>query len=133
MSLAPSTSPRPQSRPTAVRQDPSRGDRNETNAVQKPLSFDIECSGLKPNTKHDFYYQDEKYTEYCRSTMPDLNVGSSTLQTDSTGTVKFKFQLPAKVAINGSVTTVLVAAGDKIFELRAVNSSAKIKVPFKDF
>lgn len=141
-SLAPSTSQRPQARPSSVtRPDPSRGDRSDRNGnrngslntVQKPLSFDIECSGLKPNTKHNFYYQNEDYTSYCKSSMQDLNIGTSTLQTDSSGSIKFKFQLTAKFQTEGSYTSLLIDAGDKIFELRAVNSSAKIKVPFKDY
>lgn len=137
-SLAPSTSQRPQARPSSfTRPDPSRGDRSDRNGsvnhVQKPLSFDIECSGLKPNTKHNFYYQNEDYTSYCKSSMQDLNIGTSTLQTDSSGSIKFKFQLPARFQIDGPSVLLLIDSGDKIFELRAVNSSAKIKVPFKDY
>lgn len=133
-SLAPTTSLRPQPRPSAISTTSYRSDSNgRVSIIQKPLSFDIECSGLKPNTKHDFYYQNEKYTDYCKSTMQDLNVGSSVLQTDSTGTVRFKFQLPVKFVIDNSVTSISIEAGDKLFELRAVNSSAKVKVPFKNF
>ena len=103
------------------------------NSALKPLSFDIECTGLKPNTKHDFYYQNEKSTSYCKSLMNDNNVGSSTLQSDASGVLKFKFQLPVKMKTSGSTTQIFEAAGDKLFEVRAVNSSARKLVPFKDF
>lgn len=110
-----------------------RGEGGGSASSLKPLSFEIECTGLKPNTKHDFYYQNEKSTSYCRSLMEDDNVGSSTLQSDSSGKLKFKFQLPVKMKTSGSVTQIFEPAGDKLFEVRAVNSSARKLVPFKDF
>jgi hypothetical protein len=103
----------------------------------KPLDFIIECSGLKPNTKHDFYYKNTKITDDCRSLMDGQLISSQNLISDSNGKLKFKYQLKVNTIsrIGGGVTSVSIQEppGDALFEVRGENSSAKTLVQFKDF
>lgn len=103
----------------------------------KPLNFVIECSGLKPNTKHDFYYKNTKITDDCRSLMDGQKIGSNELISNSRGKLKFKFQLKVKSVVTnlGTVKNVSLQepAGDALFEVRGENSRAKALVQFKDF
>lgn len=103
----------------------------------KPLNFEVSCSGLKPNTKHDFYYKNNKLTDECRSLMPGQNVGTTTLISDASGKLQFKFQLAVRAISSKSraSTTVNIQEppGDALFEVRGENSSARALVQFKDF
>lgn len=106
----------------------------------KPKDQVFECigRGLKPNTVHKFYYENVDRTKDCRqlgtndrSTADDGRLGGP-LKTDSSGYVRFYFYFTAAVeqevdALN-KVRYNLI--GDKVFELRAVDSTAKKVVPF---
>lgn len=103
----------------------------------KPLNFEIQCTGLKPNTKHDFYYKNTKITEDCRSLMPGQQIGSNELISDNRGKLHFKFQLKVNSVVTnlGSVKNVALQEppGDALFEVRGENSTARTLVQFKDF
>lgn len=104
----------------------------------KPLDFVIECSGLKPNTRHDFYYKNTKITDDCRSLMDGQKISSNELISDSSGKLKFKFQLKVKSVVTNvgagiKSVSLQEPAGDALFEIRGENSSAKALVQFKDF
>jgi hypothetical protein len=106
----------------------------------KPKDQVFECigRGLKPDTVHKFYYENVDRTKDCRqlgtnnrSTSDDGRLGGP-LKTDANGYVRFYFYFTAAVekevdALN-KVRYNLI--GDKVFELRAVDSTAKKVVPF---
>lgn len=114
-----------------------------TRVETKALNFTISCKGLKPNTVHDFYYKNNKATENCRSTMPDLNIGSTKLVSDSSGKLTFSFQLKVNATIKKrkflifslgrDIVTLQEPPGDALFEVRAQNSVARSLVQFKNF
>lgn len=105
----------------------------------KPKDQVFECigRGLKPNTIHKFYYENVDRTKDCRQCPENLKeaLGSigGPLKTDENGYIRFKFYFTAFVeeqvdALN-KVNYNLI--GDKMFELRAVDSVAKKIVPFQ--
>lgn len=108
--------------------------------LSQPKDQVFECigRGLKPNTIHKFYYENVDRTEDCRqlgssaaSTGIKGKLGGP-LITDESGYVRFNFHFTAAVekevdALN-KVNYNLI--GDKLFELRAVDSTAKKIVPF---
>lgn len=105
----------------------------------KDQVFECIGRGLKPNTIHKFYYENVDRTVDCKqlgsnnaSTSDDGKLGGP-LTTDKNGYVRFNFYFTAAVeqqvdALN-KVNYSLV--GDKVFELRAVDSTAKKIVPFE--
>ncbi len=100
----------------------------------KPLNFTIECSGLKPNTQHRFYYKNKDYTENCRSLMTGQDISSTKLISDSFGKLNLKFQLVVNTTKTGKdIVNLQEPAGDALFELRAENSIARSLVKFKNF
>jgi hypothetical protein len=113
---------------------------NNNNNQPKPKDQVFECigRGLKPDTVHKFYYENVDRTKDCRqlgtnnnSTRDDGRLGGP-LKTDASGYVRFYFYFTAAVekevdALN-KVRYNLI--GDKVFELRAVDSTAKKVVPF---
>jgi hypothetical protein len=113
------------------------------NIQTKPLSFEVSCSGLKPKTKHDFYYKNKKMINECKSLMPGPDISSTTLVSDEKGNLKFRFQMEVKYTIKRKsfliffnrrkYLTLEEPPGDALFEVRAQNSSAKSLVQFKDF
>jgi hypothetical protein len=112
------------------------------NIQTKPLSFEVSCSGLKPKTKHDFYYKNKKMINECKSLMPGPDISSTTLVSDEKGNLKFRFQMEVKYTIKKKrfliffkkkYLTLEEPPGDALFEVRAQNSSAKSLVQFKDF
>lgn len=112
--------------------------KKEPPPIPKDQVFICTGRGLKPNTIHKFFYENVDRTKDCRqlgsndkSTKDDGKIGGP-LKTDDEGTVRFKFHFTAAVekevdALN-KVNYSLV--GDKMFELRAVDSTAKKIVPF---
>lgn len=104
----------------------------------KDQVFECIGRGLKPNTDHKFFYENVDRTQDCKqlgsnnaSTTDDGKLGGP-LITDKNGYVRFNFYFTAAVeqqvdALN-KVNYSLV--GDKKFELRAVDSTAKKIVPF---
>lgn len=117
------------------------GDRNQNNNTQsraKDQVFECIGRGLKPNTIHKFYYENVDRTKDCtqlgtnnRSTSDDGRLGGP-LKTDASGYIRFKFYFTASVekevdALNKVNYNLL---GNKVFELRAVDSTAKKVVPF---
>jgi hypothetical protein len=106
--------------------------------IPKDQRFECVGKGLKPNTIHKFFYENVDRTKDCKqlgsndqSLRDDGKIGGP-LKTDENGYIRFRFHFTAAVekevdALN-SVNYNLV--GDKLFELRAVDSTAKKVVPF---
>jgi hypothetical protein len=96
----------------------------------KPIHFEVSCTGLKPDTVHQFFYEGIDVTKYC-SQVGDIF--SQTLKTDSAGTIKFNFNFTTNVEkyVDGLNKVGYELAGDKKFELRATGSSASKIIPFK--
>ena len=107
----------------------------------RPTDQSFECigRGLKPNTIHTFFYENVDRTKDCYQISSNAtSVGiqgklGGPLKTNSDGYIKFNFHFTASVeqevdALN-KVNYNLI--GDKMFELRAVDSTAKKVVPFQ--
>jgi hypothetical protein len=97
----------------------------------KPVHFRVSCTGLKPDTVHQFYYEGIDVTQYC--TAVGAASGSTTLKTDNTGSITFDFNFTTNVEkyVDGLNKVGYDLAGDKKFELRATGSSASKIIPFK--
>lgn len=111
-----------------------------TPPVPKPKDQVFVCvgKGLKPNTIHKFFYENVDRTKDCKqlgskdySTADDGKLGGP-LKTDASGYVRFKFHFTASVEkeVDALNTVNYNLVGDKLFELRAVDSTAKKIVPF---
>jgi hypothetical protein len=107
--------------------------------VPKEQVFRCVGHGLKPNTIHQFFYENVDRTKDCRqmdtnrsSRDPSRGRLGGPLTTDSTGRVEFNFYFTASVEreVDKLNSTSYNLAGDKVFELRAVDSTAKKIVPF---
>jgi hypothetical protein len=107
--------------------------------VPKEQVFKCTGRGLKPNTRHQFFYENIDRTKDCRqlnttrtSTSPIIGRLGGPLITDSSGYVEFNFYFTAAVEqeVDRLNKTNYNLVGDKLFELRAVDSSAKKIVPF---
>jgi hypothetical protein len=97
----------------------------------KPIHFTITCTGLKPDTVHQFYYEGIDVTQYC--TAVGAANGSTVLKTDNTGSITLDFNFTTNVEkyVDGLNKVGYDLAGDKKFELRATGSSASKIIPFK--
>lgn len=132
-------------------------DRNSSSSSKKyaaPKDQVFECigRGLKPNTVHKFYYENVDRTKDCKQlgaigssgifnsflsffgTSDNGRLGGP-LRTDENGYIRFNFYFTAAVeqqvdALNKVGYNLI---GDKVFELRAVDSTAKKVVPFTSY
>lgn len=114
-------------------------------------AFTMNCTGLKPNTKHEFFYKNVNKTSDCKSLMDTSDVGTSTLISDSAGNLNFKFYKALNVTsgpqfgatgdndsnnfspVKSTNYYINEPVGNALLEVRAENSSAKATVEFKDF
>jgi hypothetical protein len=97
----------------------------------KPIHFTVTCTGLKPDTVHQFYYEGIDVTQYCKAV--GAASGSTTLKTGNSGSITFDFNFTTNVEkyVDGLNKVGYDLAGDKKFELRATGSSASKIIPFK--
>lgn len=100
-------------------------------------SFTVKCFGLKPNTVHNFFYEGVDFGKSCLPVYPKptnaaVKLGSP-LKTDSEGKIEFVFYFNTDVEKTVDGKKKYELAGDKKFELTAVNSSASKVVPFKKY
>lgn len=117
-----------------------------TNTAPTPTyqRFLVSCTGLKPNTLHDFYYEGVVRNKDCTPTSKgsgtaawiasgSSNNNATFLTSDSQGKLEFAFyftpNVEKEVDLSNKVRYEL--AGDKKFEVRATNSTASKIVPFK--
>lgn len=101
----------------------------------KDQQFLITCVGMKPKTVHKFYYEGVDRGADCIPVQPKAETGKtqlgSPLITDSEGKIIFRFYYTLNVEkqVDASNKTKYEVAGDKKFELKAVDSSASKIVP----
>jgi hypothetical protein len=146
-SLAPVTSIKPQPRPgspapavdkskNAVDHTTTTSNKTQSIQVLKPIFFDVKCTGLKPLTVHNFYYEGIDVSQYCTLiTSTNMALPTTTgLVTDSNGSIEFKFNFKADLlsTVIGLDKTKYTLAGDKKFELKAAGSTASKIVPYKN-
>jgi len=122
------------------RRDDDRSNiKKQAPAVFKDQIFEVECTGMKPNTVHKFYYEGVERGQDCIPVYPkptsSVTVKGSPLKTDSDGKINFKFYFTQDVEkqVDASNKVKFELAGDKKFELRATDSSAYKIVPFTNF
>jgi hypothetical protein len=102
----------------------------------KQQVFNITCTGMKPNTIHQFFYEGVERGIDCIPVYPKPTgtnvVPGSELKTDSEGKIEFNFYftLDVEAQVDLANKTQYEVAGDKRFELRATDSSAYKIVPF---
>ncbi len=132
----------------------SSGNSRDTNKTSRIVPKDqvFECigRGLKPNTVHKFYYENVDRTADCKQLGPldnlPFNIFSffgvsdkgrlgGPLTTDANGYIKFNFYFTAAVEqqVDSLNKVSYNLIGDKVFELRAVDSTAKKVVPFTTY
>lgn len=115
-----------------------------TNSTPTPTHqrFDVLCTGLKPNTRHDFYYEGVVRNKDCAPR--GVAYGSATwirqgtsnnatfLTTDSSGKLEFAFFFTPSIEkeVDAANKVVYELAGNKKFEVRATDSQASKIVPF---
>jgi hypothetical protein len=106
-----------------------------TKITKTVKNFEIECTGLKPKTIHKFFYEGVDNTSLCKSDMPGEK-NTTTLKTDSNGKIRFRFALPVEMGEefrDGPNLKYLIGIkGNKQFELKATDSSAKKTILFAD-
>lgn len=103
----------------------------------KDQQFLITCYGMKPNTVHKFYYEGVERGQDCLPVLPKAGMGigrtqlGSPLITDEEGKIVFRFYYTLNVErqVDATNKTRYEVAGDKKFELKAVDSSAAKIVP----
>ena len=115
----------------------SKGDNTKTKTKTTSQSFTVKCFGLKPNTVHNFFYEGVNFGNNCLPVYPKptnaaVKLGSP-LKTDSEGKIEFVFYFNTDVEKTVDGKKKYELAGDKKFELTAVNSSASKVVPFKKY
>ena len=102
----------------------------------KDQVFECIGRGLKPNTIHKFFYENVDRTKDCRQLNPNgrimLGKIGGPLMTDDQGVLRFKFHFTAAVEkeVDSLNKVNYNLIGDKLFEVRAVDSTAKKVVPF---
>lgn len=117
------------------------GTKKTTDVVSVTPDQAFECygRGLRPDTKHRFFYENVDRTADCKQILEKgvtyaVETGKlgGPLITDENGKVKFIFYFTPRVEQEvdklNKVNYNLV--GDKVFELRATDSTAKKVVPF---
>lgn len=111
---------------------------NKSYVAPKDQVFECIGRGLKPNTVHKFFYENVDRTKDCKqlgsknsSVSTDGKLGGP-LITDANGYLRFNFYFTAAVEqeVDALNKVNYSLAGDKMFELRAVDSTAKKVVPF---
>lgn len=100
----------------------------EKKPVPSEQVFEVECTGMKPETIHTFYYEGVDSGKYCK---PKGKKIGDPIKTDAKGFVQFNFYFTGAVekAIDISNKVKYELAGDKKFELKATDSSASKVVP----
>jgi len=100
--------------------------------VANETSMTVEIRGLKPNTKHDFYFGDQLYNSSATPLFGQFKnqygqdtVGGSTLISDDSGNLKFKWFF--KSGLVDSITRTAYVKNQVANNLINVNKVAKIK------
>lgn len=118
--------------------DRNQKSNNNTRVTPKDQVFECIGRGLKPNTIHKFFYENVDRTKDCKqlgsnnkSSSDDGKLGGP-LVTDSNGYIRFNFYFTSAVEkeVDSLNKVNYNLVGDKVFELRAVDSTAKKVVPF---
>lgn len=107
------------------------------NATITSQVFTITCTGMKPNTVHKFYYEGQDLSAECIPVDPKPSIANAIrtgapLTTDATGKIVFKFYFTVAIEkkVDAANKTKYELAGNKLFELRATDSTANKIVPF---
>ncbi len=110
-----------------------------TTTVSKEQSFDIDITGLRPNTTHEFFFEGQNLTSNCKQAGGTLGSG---LKSDANGVIDFIFYYYPETEPTSSVTagvaTATMAAGTKAISVRnadgtsTASSTLQIKQYAKD-
>lgn len=96
-----------------------------TSAVSSEQSFEIDITGLRPNTTHTFFFEGRDLTSKCKQTGGTLGSG---LKTDANGTIEFVFyyypDTEPTSAVTAGVASAAMTAGVKAISVRNADGTS---------